>query len=114
MKRMLRVRRNHKIKKNGSLILVIILAIFLAACGNKSSSTEEARKVGNNQKRANTDGEKYVLKLSHGFPSTTDMHRFMEWYNEELKKRSDGRLSLEIYPEGQILKHDQEVAGMLQ
>jgi TRAP-type C4-dicarboxylate transport system substrate-binding protein len=104
------------LKKFISVSLVLLVAIFLAACGNKTNSSEKAGNEANDQKPAatNTNGEKYELTLSHGFPTTTDMHRFMEWYNEELKKRSNGRLSLKIFPEGQILKHDQEVAGMLQ
>ena len=100
-------------KKFITFIVVSLVAILIAACGNKTNSTEETN-VQNPAGTANSDGEKYELTLSHGFPTTTDMHIFMEWYNEELKKRSDGRLSLKIYPDGQILKHDQEVAGLLQ
>jgi TRAP-type C4-dicarboxylate transport system substrate-binding protein len=104
-------------KKLFSSFLVFIVAILLAACGNQTNTTEKASKESDEQKTSQTKGsseEKYELTLSHGFPATTDMQKFMEWYNEELKKRSDGRLSLKIFPEGQILKHDQEVAGLLQ
>jgi len=99
-------------KKPFYLMLLLATAIFLAACGNKSVTEE----TSNNQKsdKTSVNKEKYELTLSHGFPATTDMHRFMEWYNEELQKRSDGRLSLKIFPEGQILKHDQEVSGLVQ
>ena len=78
-------------KKFITLILVSLAAILIAACGNKTNSTEETN-VQKPGETTNADGEKYELTLSHGFPTTTDMHIFMEWYNDELKKRSDGRL----------------------
>lgn len=102
-------------KKLGMGILVLIVVMFIAACGNNSAKeTSNKANGGKNNDSASTKNEKYELTLSHGFPTTTDMHRFMEWYGDELEKRSDGRLTLNIFPEGQILKHDQEVSGLLQ
>lgn len=84
----------------------VILMFFLAACG-KSVET-------NTQVNSQSGEEKYVLKLAHGFTTANFMHTFMEWYNEEIQKRSNGRLSIEIFPSGQLMPVDQEMPAILQ
>ncbi|MBM4761822.1 TRAP transporter substrate-binding protein [Bacillus sp. B15-48] len=97
--------------KKVSLFLVILLVLFMSACGNSTSSTER----GNTDAAAsNESNEKYVLKLAHGFSTTHFMHTFMEWFNNEVQERSDGRLSIEIFPSAQLMPVDQELPSLIQ
>ncbi|MEH7276709.1 TRAP transporter substrate-binding protein [Neobacillus vireti] len=98
--------------KKFNRILCLILVLFLAACGNSTQSTNNVTTGANGSNSSNQ--EKYVLRLAHGYPTASFMHTFVEWYNEEIQKRSDGRLSLEIYPTAQLMPVDQEVPAILQ
>lgn len=82
--------------------------MVLTACG--SSSTSNPSSGGSSE---TSEGE-YVLKLAHGFPTSSFMHTFMEWFNEEVQKRSDGRLTIDIFPNGQLMPPDQEMPAILQ
>lgn len=96
-------------KFNIGLCLVLVLSFLLAACGNTS------QKGGNEANAAGSSGqEKYVLKLAHAYPTASFMQTFMEWFSEEVQKRSNGRLTIEIFPNGQLMPPDQEVPAILQ
>jgi TRAP-type C4-dicarboxylate transport system substrate-binding protein len=84
--------------------------MFITACSSSNTSTQ----AKNSDNNSNSSDKKYVLKLSHGFSSTHFMHTFMEWFNEEVQKRSDGRLTIEIYPNAQLVTHDQEAPALVQ
>ncbi len=95
--------------------------MFLVACGNSSnttnsSSSSQKAPESNNEtdSPASSEEEVYVLKVSHGFPTSSFMHTYMEWFDEEIQKRSEGRLSLEIFPSGQLMPIDQEIPAVLQ
>lgn len=80
---------------------------MLSACSNSANSSE-------NENAGKSEENEYVLTLTHGYGTTHFMHTFMEWFNEELQQRSDGRLSLQIYPNAQLMPIDQEVPSLLQ
>lgn len=90
--------------KKFHLAVIFILVLLLAACGNSSTSSNENAGAG----------DQYVLKLSHAYPTSSFVHTFMEWFNEEVQKRSDGRLAIDIYPNGQLMPPDQEMPAILQ
>ena len=72
-------------------ILVFILLVFLlisTACGNEQSS-------GNNH--SETGGERKI-KIGHLAPENNVWHQSLLKFDEELKARSDGKISLDIYP----------------
>lgn len=86
-------------KKLLSTSLFLIVILLLTAC----SSAEEANK-----------DEKTILRVSHPYQAGTLHHHYMEWFDEKLRERSEGRLSLEIYPGSQLMPSDQEIPGILQ
>lgn len=92
------------------LVLCLSLVFFVAACGSSSETTQNS----SGGSSGTSDQEKYVLKLSHGYPTSSFVHTFMEWFNAEVDKRSNGRLSIDIYPNGQLMPPDQEVPAILQ
>jgi len=82
----------------------------MTACSSNTSTEPENTNTGG----AGSSDEKYVLKLAHGFSNTHFMHTFMEWFDKEVQERSNGRLSIEIYPNGQLMPHDQEAPALVQ
>jgi TRAP-type C4-dicarboxylate transport system substrate-binding protein len=97
--------------KKYRIALCLLLVLFITACGNTTQSNQNA--AGGNSSDS-PEQEEYVLKLAHGYPTTSFMHTFMEWFNEELQQRSEGRLSIDIYPSGQLMPVDQEMPAILQ
>lgn len=97
--------------KKYKLLMFLLLAVLLSACGNSASSGGESNQANS---ETNASQEKYVLKMAHGYSTESYMHTFMEWFNEEVQKSSDGRLSIDIYPSAQLMPPDQEVPALLQ
>ncbi|WHZ00830.1 TRAP transporter substrate-binding protein [Neobacillus sp. YX16] len=88
--------------------ILILMVCIMTACSGTSETNNGPQKENNGSK-----DEKYVLKVSHGHPPTSHQHKLLEWYNDEISKRSNGRLSLEIYPSGQLMPSGQELQAML-
>lgn len=82
-----------KIRKMGLMILIFILVVTAAACG-KDTSTKTASK--------SESGATYNFKLAHITPTDHMWHKAAEKFKEELEKRSNGRMKLEIYPASQL------------
>lgn len=95
-------------KFNVFTILILAAMMILSACGSgKSSSTSTS------SNESPSDDKKYVLKTVHAYPSSSVPSTFFKWFNEELQKRSDGRLSLEIYSDAQLMPAIQEIPSIL-
>jgi len=62
--------------------IIIILSIFLSSCG---SSNQEK-----------------VLKLAHGLDMSHPVHKGMEYMTELLEEKSEGKLTIQIYPSQQL------------
>ncbi|MBM4761826.1 TRAP transporter substrate-binding protein [Bacillus sp. B15-48] len=92
--------------KHFPLTILFVLILFLAACQNSSPASQDTAN--------SSDEQNYVLKLSHAYPTTSFVHTFMEWFNEEVQERSDGRLAIDIYPSAQLMPPDQEMPAILQ
>lgn len=88
-----------RMKKITGASLFLIISLILTACSSASEGTKD---------------ESFVLRVSHPYQAGTLHHHYMEWLDEQLKERSEGRLSLEIYPGSQLMPSDQEIPGVLQ
>ena len=83
------------LKKWGlSLISLVLVVGILVACGSGESKTSSGTE-GNSEKT-------YNFKLAHITPPTHMWHKGAEKFKEELEKRSEGRMKLEIYPSSQL------------
>lgn len=86
-----------KIKKWGKVFLASLFMMLTAACGGNSEQAGTA-----NTETAKTDKPTYNFKLAHITPTNHMWHKAAEKFKEELEKRSNGRMKMEIYPSGQL------------
>ena len=54
-----------------------------------------------------------VMKLSHAYPTVTQHHKNVLWFKEQVEKRTDGRLVVDVFPASQLMPITQEFNGML-
>ncbi len=70
--------------KNKKSTLVLILTLFILATGCQSTE------------------DKKVLKLAHGLDTSHPVHKAMVHMADALKEKSGGKLTIQIYPSGQL------------
>ncbi|MGP4078873.1 TRAP transporter substrate-binding protein [Pseudalkalibacillus sp. R45] len=83
-----------KFMKGISFFAMAVLLIFTAACNKGSDGTANSA--------SGESDETYQFKLAHITPPSHMWHKAAEKFAEELDKRSDGRMQLEIYPSSQL------------
>lgn len=71
-------------KKVSALILIMVLIFTMVACGNSSSGDDSE--------------QTYTLRFAHGSSTSEPIHLAAEYMAEQLKERSNGRVTMEIYP----------------
>lgn len=71
-------------KKISVLILIVVLIFTMVACGNSSSGDDSE--------------QTYTLRFAHGSSTSEPIHLAAEYMAEQLKERSNGRVTMEIYP----------------
>jgi len=54
-----------------------------------------------------------VMKLSHPYPTVTQHHKNVSKFKEEVEKRTEGRLVIDVFPAQQLMPITQEFNGML-
>lgn len=82
-----------KVKQWGLFGVLIALMLVIAACGDDSSSADAD---------SNTDGETFVIKAGHAASEDHFAQGSFEKFKELVEKNSDGRIKVEIYPNGQL------------
>ena len=84
-------------KKNIALILaaVLVLPTVIAAggCGANSGVSNSAEATAENP---------MVLTLAHGLSETHTVHIAMTQFADEVKEKTDGRIIINIFPNGQL------------
>lgn len=83
-------------KRMSSLVSCIVLSasLIVAGCGSNANSPSGATQTG----KENT----YSFKLTHVTQPSHIWHKTAEKFNEELGKRSNGRMKVDIFPAGQL------------
>lgn len=92
-------------KKLTGLIL-LMLVLILAACGRPDSSGSSSEEGG--------DGETYTIRLAHLVPEEQSSHVAAVEFKEKLESESDGRIKVELYPNGQLYGSDREAIEAVQ
>jgi C4-dicarboxylate-binding protein DctP len=85
------------------LILLLMAVVMMAACGRPSTSS-------------GSEGEDktYTIRIAHLVPEEQSSHVAAETFKEKLEKESDGRLKVELYPNGQLYGSDREAIEAVQ
>jgi tripartite ATP-independent transporter DctP family solute receptor len=76
------------------LTVILVLALFaltIAGCGGASQTAAPAKAP-----------DKVVIKLAHNVPVTNHMARGMESFAKKVAERSNGNITVQIFPSGQL------------
>ena len=86
-------------KKVLALLLVFVLLFTMAVgCGEKDGG--------------DTEGQKIVIKIGHTDSSARSTNVAGEWLNDYLSEKTDGRITVEMYPDGQAGDDPDIAAGV--
>jgi TRAP-type C4-dicarboxylate transport system substrate-binding protein len=77
--------------KSVFLSIVLLLSLFLAACGSSESSGSAKEKV-------------YNAKLTHSGSDGVHVDNLVDEFAAMVKEKSNGRLNITVYPAGQLFK----------
>lgn len=89
-------------KKLISGLLCAIMAVgMLTGCGNSSTSGSSAANSGSSASGTAAD-DVLTLKLAHADTEESIFHSAVLDFKEEVEKRSDGKIQIQIYPAGQL------------
>lgn len=87
--------------RNLFMFMMVLGTVLLVACnGDAEESSTEAETSENGE--AASGGETYEFKLGHIAPPDHIWNEAAEKLAEELEERSDGRMTMELYPGGQL------------
>ncbi|MCL6559742.1 MAG: C4-dicarboxylate ABC transporter substrate-binding protein, partial [Firmicutes bacterium] len=86
-------------KKHLSGILVFLLLVSLIITGCSSGAAKDGKKEGSDSK----DAKPIVLKYAFFAPASTFPAKQMEKWKEELEKRTNNKVKVELFPGGTLL-----------
>lgn len=89
--------------------LLLIMFVILAACGRPDSGSSTSSEGGEGE-----NGETYTIRLAHLVPEEQSSHVAAVAFKEKLEAESDGRLKVELYPNGQLYGSDREAIEAVQ
>lgn len=87
------------------LTFILLTLLFVAGCGDKDSGDASGANGDDNQE--------YVIKFAHVVSSTTAKGRAAEKFGELIEEKTDGRITVEIFPDSQ-LGSDREIIEQMQ
>jgi C4-dicarboxylate-binding protein DctP len=85
------------------LILLLMAVVMMAACGRPSTSSG-----------SEGGDETYTIRIAHLVPEEQSSHIAAVTFKEKLEKESDGRIKVELYPNGQLYGSDREAIEAVQ
>lgn len=91
-----------KIFSSISIMLMFTLLLSVAGCGSSGQVTSGSNEATTENGQAASTGEKRTFKLGHIVPESHIVHKSALKFKEELEQRSNGRLSVVIYPNGTV------------
>src|SRR5690606_6009956 len=87
--------------------LFLIGLFILSACGRPDSGTTSTEDGGAGE-------DTYTIRLAHLVPEEQSSHVAAVAFKEKLEAESDGRLTVELYPNGQLYGSDREAIEAVQ
>ncbi len=114
---------NKNFKRIATGILSLSMVLALAACGGGSSSTPAPAASGEpaTSQAAEPAGEPINIRIASSSPTvefegegTTSLGISVNYFIKEIEARTNGRITAQVFPDGQIASSTQEYIGGLQ
>ncbi|WP_026699596.1 DctP family TRAP transporter solute-binding subunit [Salibacterium aidingense] len=96
-----------------TLLSGVVSAALLSGCGAEdsgSSSDAEGADSGD----SGTSSEEYTIGVSHTIPETGSTHLGMEEFKKIVEEDTNGQVTVEIYPNGQLYSSEREAIEAVQ
>lgn len=96
------------LKKSFSFLLLAFALLFLAACGggdDTSESTDTSDDTSTeetSEESSAADGESYNIQAAHVVSSEATQHDMYLKFKELVEEKSEGRITVDVYPDGQL------------
>jgi tripartite ATP-independent transporter DctP family solute receptor len=85
--------------KRGSYFILLTIALFILAACSGDDGAGEAEEVSAD---GESSGEEYTIQAAHVVSADTTQHEAFEKFKELVEEKSDGRIQVDIYPDGQL------------
>ena len=114
---------NKNFKRVATGILSLAMILGLAACGGGStpSANPGSGSSGGSSSGGAPSGEKVHIRIASSSPTvefegdgTTSLGISVNYFIKEIEARTDGRITAQVFPDGQIASSTQEYIGGLQ
>ncbi|MFR1052264.1 MAG: TRAP transporter substrate-binding protein [Oscillospiraceae bacterium] len=113
---------NKNLKRVMTGALSLAMALSLAACGGgQNAPAPSAAAGGDSSPGSSTSGESINIRIASSSPTvefegegTTSLGISTNYFVNEISKRTDGRITAQVFPDGQIASSTQEYIGGLQ
>jgi C4-dicarboxylate-binding protein DctP len=95
-------------KKRFLGIILLIAVLLVSACGrptNESASNKEGEKA---------DEQKYTIRIAHLVPEEQSSHLAAVTFKKNVEERSNGRIEVQLYPNGSLYGSDREAIEAVQ
>lgn len=102
-------------KRFFALMLALVMTLSLVACGSKTEGTTNDGETTTTTTEDNPLGltEKVTISYSHVQSTTSATHRAMEDFGAYLAEKSNGWVTLEIFPAGQLYNDSTEIDAIV-
>lgn len=106
--------------KTGLLLVALITVVVLAACGGSSddsgSGTDDADSASTDTDSASSDSgdETYTIDFTAVASDSSPQHMGQEKFKELVEERSEGRITVELFPNGQLYSSEVEAYEAVQ
>ncbi|MGO1580898.1 MAG: TRAP transporter substrate-binding protein [Peptoniphilaceae bacterium] len=78
------------------ILIISMFAIFVTACGKKENVSND------NGNKAQSNNDSITIKIGHVEPEDRSTHKALVKFKENVEEKSEGTLTIEIYPNGSL------------
>ncbi len=86
------------LKVKVTLTVIVVSVLFISGCSFNSSTSSDDNTGSNNNKQQET----YTLSLGHVGTQSHSWHTTALEFAKQVEKESEGRLKIEVFPDGQL------------
>lgn len=107
--------KNFKLKSNLYMFaIVFVVAIFMVGCSSSETNDEVKNETADNEQNEQSEQEKFTFKASFVAAETHSANVALEEKMDELHELSDGRIELDVYPNGVLYGDEREAIEAVQ